>query len=191
MKLSTMLLAGAAILSTPALAQTTAPTVQPDTPAKAKTTTTQTQSTTAPVATPSGTVAVQKTTDTTQTTTTQPASGAPAQSATTQSTSTSPTAPDATGAATTTTTTTTTEPAADATGAKVTAATAADIKKDVPVYDQKGGVVGKIESVSAKGAVVNTGKARAEIPMESFGKNDKGLVMSMTKVELEAAAKKK
>jgi hypothetical protein len=58
----------------------------------------------------------------------------------------------------------------------------------VPVFDQKGGVVGKIESVSAKGAVVSTGKARAEIPVASFGKNDKGLVISMTKAEIEAAS---
>ncbi len=40
-----------------------------------------------------------------------------------------------------------------------------------------------------KGAIVSTGKARAEIPLSSFGKNDKGLVVSMTKAELDAQAK--
>ena len=97
--------------------------------------------------------------------------------------------PDASGAPAATTTTTTTQQAADQTGATVTAATAADVKAGVPVFDSKGGVVGKIESVSAKGAVVKAGTARATIPVASFGKNDKGLVISMTKAEIEAAAK--
>jgi hypothetical protein len=73
---------------------------------------------------------------------------------------------------------------------QITAATAADVKAGVSVYDQKGGLVGKVESVSAKGAVVSTGSARALIPVSSFAKNDKGLVMSMTKAELEAASPK-
>jgi hypothetical protein len=91
------------------------------------------------------------------------------------------------------------QPAVSATGkaaaqsqaADVKAATSADVKAGVVVYDKKGGEVGKIESVSAKGAVVNTGTARAVIPVSSFGKSDKGLVMSMSKAELDAAAKKK
>ena len=172
--------------STVALAQV-APTVAPQSPAKAKTTTTQ--STTAqPVTDATGTMtAVQKTTDTTQTTATQPATTATPTTTSTTSTTTMGTDP-ATGAPAATTTTKTTEPATDAKGAAVTAATEADFKAGVPVFDQKGGVVGKVESVSAKGAVVSTGKARAEIPTASFGKNDKGLVMSMTKAELEAAA---
>ena len=78
---------------------------------------------------------------------------------------------------------------AQATG-QVTAATAADVKAGVAVFDQKGGEVGKVESVSAKGAVVSTGKARAEVPVSSLGKNDKGLVISMTRAELEAASAK-
>jgi hypothetical protein len=131
--------------------------------------------------------AVQKTTDTTQTTSEQPATATSPTTTSTTSTTTVSTDPT-TGAPAATTTTTTTEPATDAKGAAVTAATEADFKAGVPVFDQKGGVVGKVESVSAKGAVVSTGKARAEIPTASFGKNDKGLVMSMTKAELEAAA---
>jgi hypothetical protein len=72
----------------------------------------------------------------------------------------------------------------------VTTATAADVKAGVPVFDAKGGVVGKIQSVTPKGAVVNTGKIKAEIPLSSFGKNSKVLVMSMTKAELESASAK-
>ena len=73
---------------------------------------------------------------------------------------------------------------------QVTAATAADVKAGVAVFDQKGGEVGKVESVSSKGAVVSTGKARAEVPVSSLGKSDKGLVIGMTKAELEAASAK-
>lgn len=175
-----------------AQSQQTAPTVQPQTPAKTQTTTTQTTSSSTAVPDGSGTpVAVQKTTDTTQTTTTQPAnSPVPDQSATSRTVSTTTVAPDATGAPATTTTTTTTKPATDQTGAVVRVATAADVKAGVPVFDPKGGVVGKVESVTSKGAVVTTGKAKAEIPVSSFGKNDKGLVLSMTRAEIESAAAK-
>ena len=73
----------------------------------------------------------------------------------------------------------------------VAAATAADLKAGVSVYDQKGDLVGKIEKVDGKTAVVSTGSARASIELSSFGKSDQGLVISMTKGELNAAAKKK
>jgi hypothetical protein len=59
----------------------------------------------------------------------------------------------------------------------------------VAVNDQDGGTVGKIDSVSGTQAVVDTGTVRAKVPISSFAKNDKGLVISMTKAELEAAAK--
>jgi hypothetical protein len=86
-------------------------------------------------------------------------------------------------AATATTTSTTTTDAS-----AIKAATAADVKKGAAVYDQKGGSVGTVESVSTKGAVVSTGKVRVPIPVSSFAKNDKGLVISLSKTELEAQA---
>ena len=58
------------------------------------------------------------------------------------------------------------------------------------MYDESGALVGKVDSVDAKGAIVNTGKARAQIARSSFGKNDKGLVVSITKADLDAQAKK-
>ena len=73
----------------------------------------------------------------------------------------------------------------------VTAATAADLKTGVSVYDQKGDLVGTVEKVDGDNAVVSTGSARASIALSSFGKSDQGLVISMTKGELNAAAKKK
>jgi hypothetical protein len=74
--------------------------------------------------------------------------------------------------------------------AQITKATAADIKAGTSVYDSKGNLVGKIDSVSSKGAVIDTGSVKATIPASSFAKGDKGLVFGMTKAELEAAAKK-
>ena len=87
-------------------------------------------------------------------------------------------------ATTQTTTTTQSEPAAGT----VTLATADDIKAGALVFDQSGAEVGKIDSVDADGAIVNTGKARAEIPLTSFGKSDKGLVVSVTKADLDSKA---
>ncbi|PWG02600.1 hypothetical protein [Sphingosinicella humi] len=78
-----------------------------------------------------------------------------------------------------------------ATGATTgaTAATAADVQAGAEVRDTDGNVVGTIESVDANGAVIATGEARVQIPVSSFAKDDKGLVIAMTKAELEAAAK--
>jgi hypothetical protein len=71
----------------------------------------------------------------------------------------------------------------------VTAATAADVHTGVAVHDTQGGMVGTVESADASGAVVNTGAARARLPLTSFARNDQGLIISMTKSQLEAAAR--
>ena len=84
---------------------------------------------------------------------------------------------------------TATTSSAATTNAATAAATQADLKAGTLVFDQSGGSVGTIESANAQGGgVVATGKARARIPIASFGKNDRGLVIAMTKVQLEAAA---
>ncbi len=70
----------------------------------------------------------------------------------------------------------------------VTVATAADLRTGVQVLDATGGLVGTVESADADSAVVSTGTIRAEIPLGSFGKNNRGLVISMTRAQLEAAA---
>jgi len=140
----------------------------------------------------------QQTPDETQTTTTNrattavpgtPAAPAQTQTTTTQSTTTTPTdsvtgEPTGPSKNTTTTATTTTNAAA------LKAATAADVKAGASVYDQNGGLVGKVESTSSKGAVVNTGKVKASVPVSSFAKNDKGLVIAMSKADIDAAAEK-
>lgn len=71
----------------------------------------------------------------------------------------------------------------------LTAVTKADLKSGATVYDDKGGEVGKIVSTSAKGAVIDTGTVKATIPTSSFAKSDKGLVIAMTKAQIDAAAK--
>ena len=65
------------------------------------------------------------------------------------------------------------------------------MKAGTSVYDSKGVSIGKIESVSGKNAVLSSGGTKASIPISSFAKSDKGLVIGMTKSEFEAAAKKK
>lgn len=173
MSLKLNLFSAAAVLAiaSPAVAQDATTTTPPST------TTTQTTTTQ-----PTTTVPAPTTTETTTTQPTTTPSGTPATTTQTTTTETQPTTtPDGQPAATTTETTTT--------ETSVTAATEADLKKGIEVYDQSGALVGKVDSVSAKGAVVNTGKARAEIPVASFGKNDKGLVVAITKSEIDAQAK--
>jgi hypothetical protein len=70
-------------------------------------------------------------------------------------------------------------------------ATKAEVKAGAAVYDAKGNSVGKIESVDSQGAVVSTGNTRAKIPLSSIAHNDKGLVISLSRAEIDAAAKKK
>jgi hypothetical protein len=66
-------------------------------------------------------------------------------------------------------------------------ATAADLRVGAQVLDQQGAVVGTIETADASGAVLNTGTARGRLAVNSFGRNNRGLVISMTKAQLEAA----
>ncbi len=77
---------------------------------------------------------------------------------------------------------------AQAEAGPVTAATAADVQAGAAIRDQSGEPVGTIESVSGETAVVSTGAVRAEIPISSFGKDSQGLVLAMTRSQLEAAA---
>lgn len=55
------------------------------------------------------------------------------------------------------------------------------------VYGPQGAEVGKIESMPNGNVVVFTGNNRATLPASAFGKNEKGLVVSMTKAQLDAA----
>ena len=56
------------------------------------------------------------------------------------------------------------------------------------VSDAQGGQVGTIDSVTNGVAVVNTGSNKVGVPIASFAVTDKGPVLGMTKVQLDAAA---
>jgi len=69
------------------------------------------------------------------------------------------------------------------------AATAkANVTAGAAVSDAKGGAVGTIASVTGDIAVIDTGVVKASVPTSAFAQSDKGLLIGMTKVELEAAA---
>ena len=78
------------------------------------------------------------------------------------------------------------EAAAEAEADPVTPVTLSDVEEGSPVHDPEGGLVGTVESVNENGAVVSTGSARARLPFSSFGRNGRGLVISMTRGQLEA-----
>ena len=78
-------------------------------------------------------------------------------------------------------------PSSPAAAAPTAAATKADLKAGATVFDSAGATVGTIQSVTATGAVVASGKLRAEVPTASFAKNANGLVIGITKAEFEAA----
>lgn len=56
------------------------------------------------------------------------------------------------------------------------------------VYDSEGGDVGTVEAVEGDIVTVNTGTARAGLPMRAFAMRAKGPTIAMTKVQLETAA---
>jgi hypothetical protein len=66
--------------------------------------------------------------------------------------------------------------------------TISDVRQGSAVHDPEGGLVGTVESVDERGAVVSTGRIRARLPFSSFARNARGLVISLTRAELEAAA---
>lgn len=81
------------------------------------------------------------------------------------------------------------QPAASAQAGATRAATAADVTAGAQVRDTAGAAVGTVETVDADSAIVSTGSVRADIPIASFGHNGQGLVLAMTRAQLEAAAR--
>lgn len=119
-------------------------------------------------------------------TTPAPAAGA---AAAVQSSVQAPATAAAPAPATTASTPTMAASAAVTPGAAAPVASAtAQVAAGASVSDTKGGAVGTIASVNGDVAVVDTGMVKASIPVASFAKTDKGLLISMTKAELEAAA---
>jgi hypothetical protein len=65
-------------------------------------------------------------------------------------------------------------------------ATAADVVPGLRISDSKGQFLGTVDAVDADGVVVATAAGRIRVQLEAFGKNSKGLVMSITKSEFDA-----
>lgn len=62
-----------------------------------------------------------------------------------------------------------------------------DVTVGAEVRDSKGVVIGKIDSVSMASAVIAAPGGKVEVPLEAFGKNNKGLLVGMTKADFDAA----
>ena len=58
------------------------------------------------------------------------------------------------------------------------------------VADANGGAVGTVESVSGGNAIVSTGTAKATLPLTAFAQGPNGLMIGITKADLEAAVAK-
>lgn len=63
----------------------------------------------------------------------------------------------------------------------------AQVTVGAAVSDTSGGSVGTISAVSNGNATIDTGIAKAAIPVSSFAQGQSGLVIAMTKAQLEAA----
>ena len=61
----------------------------------------------------------------------------------------------------------------------------ADIVAGSDVHDSKGVVLGKVESASMSAAVVASAVGKVEVPLEAFGKNNKGLLLALTKADFD------
>jgi len=62
-----------------------------------------------------------------------------------------------------------------------------DVTVGSKVSDIKGVLVGTIESVDTDGAVVVTAAGKAKLGFDTFGKNQSGLLIGVTKAQLDAA----
>ena len=60
-----------------------------------------------------------------------------------------------------------------------------DVTVGSEIRDSKGAVLGRVESVNMSAAVVAGAAGKVEVPLESFGKNNKGLLLALTKAEFD------
>jgi hypothetical protein len=73
---------------------------------------------------------------------------------------------------------------------EATPATAADLAKGVAVNDPSGSPVGTIDSTTDDTVVLLVGDRRIQVSRNTIGKNEKGLVIGLTKAEIDAGADK-
>ena len=75
-----------------------------------------------------------------------------------------------------------------ATEAAAPATTAAAVVAGATVYGSDGNPVGTIDKVENGTALINSGTAKAALPLDKFGTSDKGPTIGFTKAQFEAAA---
>lgn len=85
---------------------------------------------------------------------------------------------------------TSTVPDSAAPATAAASAPAPNVTVGAQVADASGGAVGTIESVSGGNAVLSTGTAKATLPVTAFAQGPNGLVIGMTKADVEAAVAK-
>ena len=71
---------------------------------------------------------------------------------------------------------------------QATPATDADLAKGNAVKDPSGQPVGTIDSLNDEGVVLVVGERKIQVPRKVIGKNERGLVIALTRTELEHAA---
>lgn len=84
---------------------------------------------------------------------------------------------------------TTTAPtgAAPAGAATASAPATPQVAVGAAVSDTSGGQVGTVSAVSGGNATIDTGSAKAAVPISSFAQGQSGLIIAMTKAQLEQA----
>lgn len=76
----------------------------------------------------------------------------------------------------------------DAAAAGAAAKVAASVTAGATVSDTSGGSVGTIKSVEGEYALLDTSKVQVKLPLTAFAAQGTGLVVGMTKAQIEAAA---
>ena len=62
---------------------------------------------------------------------------------------------------------------------------AGDVVAGKPLRDVEGQPIGQVASVDADSAVVATGASQVDVPLEAFGKDDAGLLLSVTAAQFQ------
>lgn len=60
-----------------------------------------------------------------------------------------------------------------------------DIAVGAEIRDSKGVVIGTVDSLTLSGAVVAAAAGKVEVPYDAFGKNNKGLLIGVTKADFD------
>jgi hypothetical protein len=64
----------------------------------------------------------------------------------------------------------------------------ATVTAGATVYDPQGGTVGTVDKVDGANVIVNTGAHTVALPLDKFGKSEKGPTISVTKQQLDELA---